>query len=73
MLCDYLGAVELVLPDSRGTAFDSIWKESLAPVNIGSRRQGEAICYRADGLALLATSEGLPCPLIEVARQSSRR
>ncbi|HET9528834.1 MAG TPA: hypothetical protein VFQ92_00670 [Blastocatellia bacterium] len=73
VLCDYLGAVELVLPDSRGTAFDSIWKESLAPVNIGSRRQGEAICYRADGLALLATSEGLPCPLIEVARQSSRR
>lgn len=69
---DYFGACELILPANRGRAFDEIWKQSPAPVNIGGfpgvRRQGEAICYRADGLALLATSEGLPCPLIEVAR-----
>jgi hypothetical protein len=69
-LCDYLGACELVLPDRPGTVFDDIWRQSPLPIEIGSfggsRRQGEAICYRADGRALLATSEGLPCPLIEV-------
>lgn len=72
VISDYLGACELILPDKRGMAFDEIWKQSPLPVDIGGfpgvRRQGESICYRADGLALLATSEGLPCPLIEAAR-----
>ncbi len=72
IISDYLGACELILPGRRGIAFDEIWKQSPLPVDIGGfpgvRRQGEAICYRADGLALLSTSEGLPCPLIEVAR-----
>jgi len=77
ILSDYLGACELILPGKRGTAFDKIWKQSPQPVEIGGfpgvRRQGEAICYRADGLAILATSEGLPCPLIEVARSNQDR
>jgi len=72
VICDYLGACELVLPDKKGVAFDEIWKQSPRSVDIGGfpgvRRQGEAICYRADGLAILATSEGLPCPLNEVTR-----
>jgi hypothetical protein len=72
VISDYLGACELILPDKRGIAFDEIWKQSPQSVDIGGfpgvRRQGEAICYRADGLALLATSEGSPCPLIEAAR-----
>jgi hypothetical protein len=72
VISDYLGACELILPDKRGIAFDEIWKQSPLPVDIGGfpgvRRQGEAICYRADGLALLATSEGRPCPLIEATR-----
>ncbi|MEK6405379.1 MAG: hypothetical protein AABN34_00305 [Acidobacteriota bacterium] len=71
ILCDYLGGCELVLPATQGIAFDEIWKQPLMQVNVGARKQGEAICYRADGLALMATSEGLPCPLIETAR--SRR
>lgn len=75
--CDYLGAGELILPDRRGATFDEIWKQSPQPIDIGDyrsvRRQGEAICYRADGRALLATSEGLPCPLIEVARRNQGR
>jgi hypothetical protein len=74
IISDYLGACELILPGKRGIAFDEIWKQSPLPVDIGGfpglRRQGEAICYRADGLAILATSEGLPCPLIEVARSN---
>jgi hypothetical protein len=77
IISDYLGACELILPDKRGIAFDEIWRQSPLPVNIGGfpgvRRQGEAICYRADGLAILATSEGLPCPLIEVARSNQGR
>lgn len=77
IISDYLGVCELILPGKRGTTFDEIWKQSSQPVNVGGfpgvRRQGEAICYRADGLALLATSEGLPCPLIEVARSGRDR
>jgi hypothetical protein len=76
-ISDYLGACELILPNRRGIAFDEIWKQSPIPVDIGGfpgvRRQGEAICYSADGLALLATSEGLPCPLIEAARSDPNR
>jgi hypothetical protein len=77
IISDYLGACELILPGKRGIAFDEIWKQSPLPVDIGGfpgvRRQGEAICYRADGLAILATSEGLPCPLIEVVRSDQDR
>lgn len=70
VLCDYFRAYEFVLPDEQNNTFDAIWKQTPAAVSLGARRQGEAICYRADGCALLATSEGLPCPLIEVARSS---
>lgn len=73
ILCDYLGACELILPDKQGNAFDEIWKQPLISVGIGARRQGEAICYRADGQALLLTSEGAPCPLIEVARTTKNK
>jgi hypothetical protein len=77
VISDYLGACELILPEKRGTAFDEIWKQSPLPVDIGGfpgvRRQGEAICYRADGMAILATSEGVPCPLIEVVRSDQDR
>jgi hypothetical protein len=76
VICDYLGACELILPDKKGIAFDEIWKQSPRPVDIGGfpgiRRQGEAVCYRADGLAILATSEGRPCPLIEAAQMNER-
>ncbi|HWC75991.1 MAG TPA: hypothetical protein VG778_00930 [Blastocatellia bacterium] len=70
ILCGYLGSVEMVLDDA-AAAFDDVWKRPAHPVNLGARKQGEAICYRADGMALLATSEGLPCPLIEVARRKA--
>jgi len=73
ILCDYLEAFELVLSDRPGTAFDTIWKRPLIPVDIGARQQGEAVCYGADGLTLFATSEQLPCPLIEVKRRMTDR
>jgi hypothetical protein len=68
VLCDYVGAYELSLP--RGDAdFDTIWQQPLAPVDLGLRSQGEGVCYRLDGKAILATSENAPSPLIEVRRK----
>jgi hypothetical protein len=67
-LCDYVDGYELVLADARAP-FDRIWKQSLKPLDLGKRKQGEAIAYRLDGRALLATSEGAHPPLIEVMRR----
>lgn len=73
ILCDYLAAFEAVLPAGRGAGFDDIWKQPLTQIDLGTRRQGEAICYRADESALLVTSEGFPCPLIEIPRRAGER
>lgn len=73
ILCDYLEAFELVLSGKSGIAFETIWKQPLIPVDIGARQQGEAVCYSADGMAVFATSEQLPCPLIEVKRRRAGR
>jgi hypothetical protein len=74
ILCGYFAAYEMTLPGRKpASAFDEIWKQPAVPVNIGTRRQGEAVCYRADGLALLATSEGTPCPLTETTRLTRER
>ena len=66
-LCDYMQGYEIVLPD--GAAFNTIWNQPLRPIGLGQRKQGEAIAYRLDGNALLATSEGSPAPLIQVVRR----
>ena len=67
-LCDYVQGYEIALPDG-STEFDRIWKQPLKPIALGQREQGEAIGYRLDGKALLATSEGRPTPLIQVVRR----
>jgi hypothetical protein len=64
-LCDYLQGYELVLPRASKN-FNDIWKQTVMPFKLGQREQGEAITYRADGKALLATSEGKLPPLIQV-------
>jgi hypothetical protein len=66
VICDYLGAYELRLPDALDAAFDQIWQQAPAAIQLGPRDQGEAVCYRQDGAALLATSEGSPALLVEV-------
>jgi hypothetical protein len=68
ILCDYFNAYELSLPENSRGKFDSIWKQTPAVVRLGERQQGEAVCYRLDGRAILATSEGRPSALIEVER-----
>lgn len=64
-LCDYLQGYEAVLPPSSRN-FNDIWKQTVTGFSLGQREQGEAITYRADGKALLATSEGTRSPLIQV-------
>ena len=71
VLCDYLSGYEISLPDDAKGDFDQIWKQPIALVELGPRRQGEAVCYSSDGNSILATSEKRPAPLIEVKRRSS--
>jgi len=66
-LCDYFQGYELVLP-ANSTDFNDIWKQRMTGFDLGKREQGEAIAYRLDGKALLATSEGRQSPIIQVVR-----
>jgi Na+-transporting methylmalonyl-CoA/oxaloacetate decarboxylase gamma subunit len=66
VLCNYLSAYELQLPAASKGGFDAIWKQPVTEISLGLRQQGEAVCYRLDGAAILATSEGRNAPLIEV-------
>ncbi|MBC7899264.1 MAG: hypothetical protein H7070_04360 [Saprospiraceae bacterium] len=68
ILCDYFAGYELVLPDGAGN-FDDIWKQKASVIELGERKQGEAIGYSNDGLSILATSEGKNSPLIEVKKR----
>ena len=71
-LCDYFSGYELVLP-ARSKNFNDIWKEKMTGFDLGKRKQGEAIAYRLDGNALLATSEGREFDLIQVERRRFSR
>ena len=66
-LCDYFQGYEIVLP-ARSRDFNDIWKQRMTGFDLGKRKQGEAITYRLDGKAFLATSEGKQSPLIQVVR-----
>ena len=48
--------------------FNDIWKQKMTGFDLGKRKQGEAIAYRLDGKALLATSEGKQSPILQVVR-----
>lgn len=71
VLCDYLSGYEIALPGNAKGDFDRIWKEPMAEVELGPRKQGEAVCYSQGGNSILATSEKRPTPLIEVKRKGS--
>ena len=67
VLCDYSAGYELTLGNA--TNFDEIWKQKPVPVNLGERKQGEAVTYSANGLSIYATSEKKNSPVIEVKRK----
>lgn len=68
ILCDYFNAYEIVLP-KEAKNFDEIWQEKPLIIELGERKQGEAICYTADGKAIIATSEKKNSPMIKVERK----
>lgn len=69
ILCDYFNAYELKLPE-KAAGFEEIWRQPPLIVELGKRKQGEAVCYAADGRAILATSEKKDSPVIEVRRKA---
>lgn len=69
--CDYLQGYEVVLPRASNN-FNDVWKQTATAFSLGERQQGESITYRADGKALLATSEGKGAPLIQVELRLSK-
>ncbi len=68
IICDYTQAYEFTLPDGDQN-FEDIWKEIPETIDIGLRKQGEGVCYSADGTAIFATSEGEKSPIIEAKRK----
>lgn len=64
--CDYFQGYELVLP-AKSSDFNDIWKQRMTGFDLGKRNQGEAITYRLDGKAVIATSEGALSPIIQVS------
>lgn len=68
VVCDYFNAYEITLP-ATAKNFDEIWKQMPKVVELGARKQGEAVGYSADGRSIYATSEGRNSPIIEVERK----
>jgi hypothetical protein len=68
MLCDYQRGWEYTMPAAAMT-FDDIWGVEPSPVDLGQRKQGESVCYRLDGQAVIATSEGTPMPIFQTLRE----
>ncbi len=68
ILCDYFNAYEIEI-DMDETNFDKIWKDEPMIIELGERKQGEAVCYSADATAIFATSEKVDSPIIEVKRK----
>ncbi len=68
VICDYFNAYEIALPDNAKN-FDEIWRQKPVVVQLGERRQGEAVAYGADGNTIYATSENKNSPVIEVKRK----
>ena len=68
VVCDYFNAYELVLP-ANATGFDEIWQQQPTVVELGERKQGEAVAFGIDGRSIFATSVKTSSPLIEVKRR----
>lgn len=68
VICDYFFAYEFILPDNAKN-FDEVWKQKPQKIELGTREQGEAIAYSADGGSIFATSENKNSPFIKVERK----
>lgn len=63
VVCDYSAGYELT---NTSANFDDIWKQRPVQINVGDRRQGEAVAFSADGRSIFTTSEKKHSPIIEV-------
>lgn len=70
VLCDYYAAYEFLLPDGSDN-FDDIWTQKPTVIDLGKRKQGEAVAYSGDGDSIHATSEGRNSPIIEARRKQN--
>lgn len=68
VVCDYDRAYEFVLPESANN-FEDVWLQTPQGVDLGRRKNGEAVCYNAAGTSIFATSEQRSSPVIEVKRK----
>ncbi len=68
VLVDYFAGYELTLP-TNAKKFDEIWSQTPERIELGERKQGEAVCYTADGRKIYATSEKKNSPVIMVERK----
>lgn len=67
VVCDYSAGYELSLGD--GTNFDDVWKQKPLQIDLGDRKQGEAVTFSVDGNSILATSERKNAPIFEIKRK----
>jgi hypothetical protein len=67
VLCDYSSAYVIDMGTSAN--FDDGWKQKPIPVEVGERKQGEAITFSPDGNSIIATSEKSKSPVIQVKRK----
>lgn len=67
IICDYTSGYELVLP-ADAASFDDVWKQKPSTVDLGDRKQGEAVTYSADGRSIIAASEGKNAAIFEISR-----
>jgi len=65
ILCDYSSGYELKL--AAATSFDEIWKSRPIPVDVGDRKQGEAVTFSRDGKEIFATSEKKNAEIFQVS------
>ena len=67
VLCDYSSGYELELGNA--ATFDNVWSVKPIRVDLGERRQGEAVAFSSDGGSILATSERKNSSITEVRRK----
>lgn len=65
VISDYFGGYEFAVP-GQGEDFEAVWTQSPVRFDLGARRQGESVCYSADGKSIFATSEKGQSPLIRI-------
>ncbi len=67
VLCDYSAAYVLDIGTLQN--FDDVWKGKPVVVDLGDRKQGEAVTFSADGRSIIATSERKHSPVTEVKKK----